>query len=655
MTSRRADRVGVFICWCGLNIGGVVDVPQAAERIATYPGVVEAHEYKYMCSDPGQTLIRNTIEKADLDAVVVAACSPNMHEDTFRTAAYQAGINPYRVEMANIREQCAWVHRNDKQAATDKAVELIQTMVEKARGDQPLESIQFSVNKKAMVIGGGISGMQAALDIANAGHPVLLVEREPSIGGRMAQLGETFPTLDCASCILTPRTAEVARHPNIQLMTNTEVVGVDGYVGNFKVTLRRQPTYVDWDVCTGCAECTTRCPVKVSSEFDRGMGERRAISIMFPQAVPYRPTIDAEHCLKHTKDRCGLCERICPTGAIRYDQKPQEFETEIGAVVLATGYDVLPTSEFPEYGYGKLPDVIDSLQFERLNSASGPTGGQILRPSNGEPAKQVVFIQCAGSRDPEQHKAYCSKICCMYTAKHARLFKQKVPDGQAYSFYMDIRAGGKGYDEFVQRAIEDDGTLYFRGRVARVFEEGDRVAVWGVDTLSNRRIELQADLVVLASAIVPRPATRELARLFKVGVDENGFLTEAHPKLRPVESVTRGVYVSGVATGPKDIPDSVSQAGAAASKVLALFAGDLLEHPPTVVEVDEEICVGCAVCVPACPYDARSIDETARVARVNEILCHGCGACAVACPNGATQLRNSTKRQLLNMIDSVMV
>jgi heterodisulfide reductase subunit A len=392
----------------------------------------------------------------------------------------------------------------------------------------------------------------------------------------------------------------------------------------------------------------------VESEFELGMGERSAISIPFPQAVPYRPTIDAENCLKLTKDRCGLCEQICPTDAIRYEQEAVRQQVDVGAVVLATGYDVMPTSKFAEYGYGEIEDVVTSLQFERINSASGPTGGDVLRPSDGKEAKELVFIQCVGSRDPEQHQPYCSKICCMYTAKHARLFKQKVPDGQAYVFYMDIRAGGKGYDEFVQRAIEDDGTLYFRGRVSKVFEEGDSVTVWGVDTLSDRRIELDADMVVLASAIVPRSTTRELARMFKVGVGENGFLSEAHPKLRPVESVTRGVFVCGVCSGPRDIPDSVSQAGAAASKVLALFAGDELEHPPTVVEVDEEICVGCGLCVSACPYDAREVDEKRGVATVNEILCHGCGACAVACPNGATQVKNSSKRQLIDMIDSIV-
>jgi len=647
-------RVGVFVCWCGLNIGGVVDVPAVAEKIAGYPGVTVAREYRYMCSDPGQELIRDTVAEYNLDAIVVAACSPLMHESTFRTVGYQAGLNPYRVEIANIREQCAWVHRHEEEAATEKAVEIIKTMVEKARGDQPLEAIKFSVNKKALVVGAGIAGMQAALDIADAGYPVLLVDKEPCIGGRMAQLSETFPTLDCASCILTPRTAEVGRHPNIELMTNSEVVDVDGYVGNFKVTIRQNPTYVDWDVCTGCGECTERCPVKVDSEFELGMGKRGAISIPFPQAVPHKPTIDPENCLKLTRDRCGLCERMCPVDAIRYDDRPREQVFEVGAVILATGYDVLPVSDFPEYGYGRIPDVITGLQFERLISASGPTSGEVLRPSNGEKVNELVFIQCAGSRDPEQHKAYCSKVCCMYTAKHARLFKHHNPNGQAYSFYIDIRAGGKRYDEFVQQAIEDDGLLYFRGRVSKVFQDGDKVAVWGVDTLSGRRIEIQADLVVLATAIVARPETRELARLFRVNVDEDGFLMELHPKLRPVESVTRGVYVAGAGAGPKDIPDSVSQAGAAASKVLSLFSGDLLEHPPTVVEVDEEICVGCGLCVEACPYDARALDEVRKVATVNEILCHGCGACAVACPNGASQVRNSTNRQVLNMIDSIV-
>lgn len=650
---KRRKRIGVFVCWCGRNIGGVVDVPAVVEQISAHPNVVVAKDYKYMCSDPGQNMIADTIEECDLDAIVVASCSPNMHLPTFRTAASSAGMNPYQVEMANIREQCSWVHREEKEAATKKALDITKTMVEKARGDKPLEPIEFSVDKKALVVGAGISGMQAALDIADAGYPVLLVDKEQSIGGRMAQLGETFPTLDCASCILTPRTAEVSRHPNIELMTNTEVVDVDGYVGNFTITLRRNPTYVDWDACTGCGECMTSCPVETDAEFEMDMGKRPAISIPFPQAVPNRPKIDPETCLMLTEDRCGICERVCPTDAIRYEQEASLHEVEIGGVVLATGFNVLDSEEFAEYGYGEIDDVITSLQFERLNSASGPTDGEILRPSDGKPVKDVVFIQCVGSRDPEEHKEYCSKICCMYTAKHARLFKEKVPDGQAYSFYMDIRAGGKNYDEFVQRAIEEDKTLYIRGRVARVFQDGDKVTVWGTDTLSGQRVELEADMVVLATAITPRPSTQELARMFNVGVDEDGFLIEAHPKLQPVESVSRGVYLAGMCTGPKDIPDSVSQGSAAASKMLSLFAGDTLEHPPTVVEVDEEICVGCGVCVTTCPYDARELDEKRNLAEVNEVLCHGCGACAVSCPNGATQLCNSSKRQIIDMVDVI--
>jgi len=641
-------RVGVFVCWCGLNIGGVVDVPRVVEKIAAYPGVVAAREYRYMCSDPGQALLAQTIKEYQLDAVVVAACSPAMHESTFRRAAEEAGVNPYRVEIANIREQCSWVHDDEPEAATSKALSIIQSMVEKARGDDALKPIEFGVEKKALVIGGGISGMQAALEIANAGYPVILVEKEPCIGGRMAQL------LDCASCILTPRTVEVGRHPDIQLLAYSQVESVEGNVGNFTVKIRRKAAYVDWDKCTGCGECTTKCPVKVPAEFERGLGERRAIYVTFPQAVPYRPVIDADNCWKLTRDKCGVCARICPVGAVDYEMKDQIIEEQVGAIVLATGYSTLPKEELAEYGYGKIPDVIDGLQFERLNSASGPTAGEVRRPSDGKIPKEVVFIQCAGSRDQEKHKPYCSKICCMYTAKHARLFKHKVHDGQAYIFYMDIRAGGKGYEEFVQRAVEDDGALYLRGRVSRVFQDGDKVMVWGVDTLSGKRVEIAADLVVLATAIVPRPEAKELAQALKVGTDEHGFMSEVHPKLRPVESITQGIFLTGACQAPKDIPDSVSQAGAAASKVLSLFARDQLEHDPTVVRVDEDLCAGCGVCVQACPYDARVLHETSGVAEVLQVLCQGCGACATACPNGATQLINTTKGQVINMIDSLL-
>ncbi len=646
-------RIGVFVCHCGINIAGTVDVKRVAEEVSKDPRVAFATDYVYMCSDPGQNLVREAIKEHNLDGVIIAACSPTLHETTFRRLVQGVGLNPYLCEIANIREQCSWVHE-DKEEATRKAIKIVKAVIERLSLDQPLEPIEFPLIKKALVIGGGIAGIQAALDIADAGYQVYLVERQPSIGGHMAQLSETFPTLDCSQCILTPKMVEVARHPNITLMTYSEVEEISGYVGNFKVKVRRKATYVDWDKCTGCGLCMERCPVKVPSEFDRGLGERKAIYIPFPQAVPNRPVIDAEHCLYLTKGRCRTCERVCPTGAINYEMEDRIEEIEVGAIVVATGYELFPKEKVGEYGYGKYPDVIDGLQFERMLSASGPTGGKIRRPSDGKEPKEVVFIQCVGSRDDQKGIFYCSKICCMYTAKHALLYKHRVHDGQPYVFYMDIRAGGKGYEEFVRRAQEEEGVIYIRGRVSRVYEENGKLIVEGADTLSGQQVRLAVDMVVLATAMVPSPGVQELAAKLKIPTDQYGFLTEAHPKLRPVESVTSGIFLAGCAQGPKDIPETVAQASGAASKVLALFSKDKLYHEPVIAEVDEDRCSGCGICVPVCPYGAREIDPEKKVAKVTEVLCEGCGACTAACPAGAAQLRNLTDQQITKMVEAVL-
>lgn len=651
------NRIGVFVCWCGLNISSTVDVKRVVEEVSKIPGVAYAQDYKYMCSDPGQTLIKQSIKEHNLNGLIVAACSPRMHETTFRLAAESVGLNPFRVECANIREQCSWPHSQRKDVATDKAIEIVGSVVEKVKANLELKPIKIPVVKRALVIGAGIAGMQTALEIADSGYEVVLVEKLPHIGGRMAQLSETFPTLDCAQCTLTPKTAEVGRHPRIKKYTYSEIVNVSGYVGNFKVKIKRKPTYVNWDTCTGCMECMNKCPSKVPSSMEIGMDaddpKGKAIMVAFPQAIPYRPVINPEVCRKFTTGKCGVCAKVCPTKSINYEMTESFIEEEVGAIVVATGYDLLGMDQIPEYGYGKIKNVITGLQFERLCSASGPTAGEIRRPSDGKVPKEVVFIQCVGSRDPANGRGYCSKVCCMYTNKHAQLYKHKVHDGQTYIFYMDIRAAGKGYEEFVQRGVEEHGVLYLRGRVSRVYEEGDKVVVWGVDTLSGKKVEIEADLVVLAMAITPREDAAELAKVVKLGADEYGFFSEAHPKLRPVETLTRGVILSGACQAPKDIPDTVAQAGAAASKVLQLFNTELY-HDPTVVQVDEDVCRGCGICVEACPYGARYLDEGKKVARIQEALCQGCGACAAACPSGASQLKNMSKPQLMDMIDALL-
>lgn len=647
-------RIGVFICHCGLNIGGVVDIPEILQALVGYDGLEYVTDYRYMCSDPGQQVIKDAIRDKGLTGVVIAACSPAMHESTFRRTAEAAGLNPFRCEIANIREQCSWPHRDEPRRATQKALEIIRASMEKVRQNEELSPVSIPVTRQALVIGCGIAGMQAALDIADAGYKVTVVERLPYIGGHMAQLSETFPTLDCSQCILTPKASEVGSHPNIDLFTNSEVHAISGYLGNFNVTIRQKASYVNWEICNGCGLCMEKCPEKTESHFELGLATTKAISIAFPQAVPNRPVINAEVCRHFTKGKCGVCEKVCPVGAIDFEQEDTFIHREAGAIIVATGYDLHPKSKVGEYGYGVVKDVIDGLEFERLNSASGPTQGEIRRPSDGKIPKEVVFIQCVGSRDQEDGYPYCSKICCMYTAKHARLYKHKVPDGQPYVFYMDIRAGGKGYEEFVQRATEEDGVLYLRGRVSRVFEENGKIVVFGVDTLSNKKVEIHGDMVVLATAIIPSHGQTDLARLLKISTDEWGFLSEAHPKLRPVESLTRGIYIAGCAQAPKDIPDSVTQASSAAAKVLALFSSDTLSHTPEIAVVDEELCRGCGVCIEVCAYDARTLDIRRRVAVVNEVLCEGCGACQVACPSGATYQRNMGLAQVMSMIDAVI-
>ncbi len=564
-------RIGVFICHCGLNIAGTVDVERVVEELREYPGVAFATDYKYMCSDPGQGLLQQAITEHGLDGVVVAACSPAMHESTFRKAAAAAGLNPYQVEIANIREQISWPHQKEPERATIKAIATVQSIVEKVRRDEPLSALSLPVTRRALVVGGGIAGLTAALEIADAGFPVVLVERSERLGGRMAQLARLYINFDDSEDLLAERVEAVTDHPSIQVFTSAEVTEFEGYVGNF--------------------------------------------------------------CVKVTD----------PSSTHSFD---------VGAVVLATGFDLYAQKNLPEYGGGRYPDVVDSLQFEAMVKA-----GNIHRPSNGRAPREIVWVQCAGSRDPHLHRPYCSKICCMYVAKQASAYRRAIPTGQAYVFYIDIRSQGRGYDEFVQHAMEELNVIYLRGKVSRViehFDRGRRLEVWGSDTLSGQAVRVGADLVVLAMAAVPSAGSDALSRLMRVATDESGFLAEAHPKLRPVESTTAGVYLAGAAQFPKDIPETSAQASGAAAKVLQLFAQREMVAEPTVAAVDEDLCSGCGRCVAACPYGAREMHPWRHLATVNAALCQSCGACAVACRNKATAMHNLTTEQVLAMVEALL-
>jgi len=649
----KEKRIGLFVCHCGVNIASVVDVEKVAQVLKDYPGVSFSTNYVYMCSDPGQQMIIDTIKEKHLDGIIVAACSPTLHEKTFQEAARLAGLNPYQIEIANIREQDSWVH-TDKAKATKKAIKIVKSHVAKALQNENLEPIKVDVNKRALIIGGGISGLQAALDIADHGYEVILVEKNPSIGGKMIQLSETFPTLDCSQCILTPKMVEVSRHPRIKLLTCHEVDSVSGFVGNFKVRIRKKPRYVDETLCNLCGECEKVCPQIVPDEFNMGLSFRKAIYMPFPQAIPGTYTLDAEHCLGLNPVRCGKCKDVCEKKAVDYDMKEKIVEENVGAIVVATGYDLYTMQALGEYGGEKYDDVVNGLEFERILSASGPTGGSIRRPSDGKIPKSIVFVQCSGSRDTEKHNPYCSKICCMYTAKHAMMYRHRVPDGQAIVFYIDVRTGGKAFDEFYQRTVEEEKVLYIRGKVSKIFKEGDKLIVWGADTLTGKKVEVEADMVVLAMAMVKADGVMDLLKKLKISTDIHGFLAEAHPKLRPVESLYAGFYLAGCAHGPKDIPETVAQASAAAAKVGNLFAQKELAHEPTVVPVNDELCSGCGICITMCPYGARSLDPDRHVAAVNEILCEGCGACAAACPSGAAQQRNQTDDQIFSMLRAML-
>jgi heterodisulfide reductase subunit A len=656
-------RTGVFVCHCGSNIAKTVDVKSVAEQAKSMPGVVHAEDYQYMCSSPGQELVRKAIEEHQLDSIVVASCSPRLHEPTFRRCVAEAGLNPFLMEMANIREHCSWVHK-DMAEGTPKALDLVKAAVVKVQHNVPLHSTQLPITRRAMVIGGGIAGIQSALDIADAGYEVILVEKSPSIGGRMSQFDKTFPTLDCSACILTPKMVEVAQHPNIKLMTWSEVEKVEGYVGNFAVTIRQKARYADVDACIGCGMCMEKCPVKkIPSEFQADIGNRTAIYTPFPQAVPNVPVIDKENCLMLTKGKCGACAKVCPKQCIHYDDEDQLVTEEVGAIVVATGFDVEPGKLYGEYMYGNHPDIVTSLQFERLLNVCGPTGGHLERPSDGREPKTIVFVQCAGSRDETRGVAYCSKVCCMYTAKHALLLKEKYPDTQAYIFYIDVRANGKGYEEFVERAQQEFKAEYVRGRVARIYPEDDHLVVAGVDTLLGKQVEVDADLVVLASPILARKDSRDLARMLNINTDTYGFFTEAHPKLRPAETLTAGIFLAGACLFPKDIPDSVASGSAAAAKIAGMFARETLESEPVVAEVDEKSCVGCLNCVRVCPFkaiDEKTLEhpktgEKRIVASVNEAVCEGCGTCTAACPSGCISLKGFTDDQILAELDVLSV
>jgi len=645
-------KIGVYVCQCGINIAATVNVEKVSKEIEKLPNVAVSRYYKYMCSDPGQELIKKDIKELKLDRVIVASCSPRMHEPTFRAVLEETGMNPYLFEMVNIREHCSWVHL-DKELATEKAIELIAGAVSRAEFLEPLEKKEVSVTPKALVVGGGIAGIQAALEIAEKGFKTYLVERSPSIGGRMAQLDKTFPTMDCSACILTPKMVDVARHPNIELLSYSEVVEVDGYIGNFKVKIKKKPRYVDMNKCVGCGVCAEACRLhdRVPDEFDMNLSKRSAIYVPFPQAVPLKYCIDPTKCLMVTRGKCGdhpLCQEACERNAIDFNQKEEIVTVEVGTIVVATGYDVFDPKTKPKYGFGTCENVITGLEFERIVSASGPTEGHI--EINGKEPKKVVFIQCVGSRDKEGNE-YCSRVCCMYTAKQAHMVRDKIPDAELTVYYTDVRAFGKGFEEFYNR-VKGEKVNYRRRELddpIEVVAKGGKAVV-----KAKGHPDIEADLVVLAIGLVPCNDSKELSRILNINQSADGFFLEAHPKLRPVDTFTDGIFLAGCCQGPKDIPDAVAQASGAAVRASEPLAQGKVVVEAITSSIDKDLCSGCKVCEKLCPYSALEFDEKESVMRVNDVMCKGCGSCASACPSGAISMRHFAIKQIVAQIDGII-
>ncbi len=635
-------RIGVFVCHCGLNIARVVNIEEVVEYAKKLDGVVYATDLKYACSDSCQEEIVEAIKKYNLDRFVVAACSPRLHEATFRRVAIRAGLNPYMVEMANIREQCSWVHSAKPKAATAKAKDLIRMAVAKIRTNKPLERRRIGIKKSVAVIGGGVAGIEAALTLADAGVKVYLIEKTPTIGGHMALLNEVFPTNDCSICILAPKMSDVWKHENIEVITNAEIKEVSGRVGNFKIKVIKHPRYVDVTKCKGCIDdCSSVCPVEVPNEFDYGIGVRKAIYIPIPQATPLYAAIDWEHCIG-----CRLCEKACEPQAIDFNQEPEEIEIEVGAIIVATGYKVFDARKKPEYGYGRYKNVITTIELERLLSASGPTMGKLLRPSDSKVPKKIAFIQCVGSRD-ENTNRYCSRVCCMVSLKNAYIIKERYPDTDITIFYIDIRAFGRMYEEYYKK-VQQKGVRFIRGRVAEIVEkENGNLILTYESTLEGEIREEEFDLVVLSVGL---EGNTDLAVKLGIGVGEDGFYEVAHPKLKPVETNVKGVFVAGTASGPKDIQDSVATAGLAAAKAMQLIFSGETEFDPYNAYVDEDKCIGCRICVNVCKFNAITVDKKARI---DPNACTMCGMCVAACPMDAIDMGFFSNEGIEAMIDAL--
>ncbi len=651
-----SNRVGVFVCDCGMNIAGSVDCEAVKDMASIVPGVVVAIRNKYTCSDPGQEEIKRCIHEHNLDRVVVASCSPRMHETTFRNCISKAGMNPYLLEMANIREHCSWVHLHDKKAATEKAMDIVKVAVAKARLLQPIEETKIPVTNAALVIGGGVAGIQAALDLADSGHKVYLIERQPSIGGIMAQLDKTFPTMDCSICVLGPKMMDAGKHPNIELIAFSEISSVSGYIGNYTVVINKKARYVNELDCNSCGKCAEVCPVVVPDEFQQGFSSRKAAFIPFPQAVPPAYIIDMKNCLGNNPVRCNKCVEVCEKKCIDLNMADREIEIKVGAIIVCTGMDIYDPTVLDEYGYTRFENVITTMEFERLICGGGPTDGQILRPTDRNVPKRIGFIQCVGSRTANRGNPYCSNVCCMNTIKDSLLIKEHYTDTEIYVFYMDIRAYGKGFEDLYKRS-QEEGVHYIRGFPGEVTEDpaNCNIKVRVENTTTCQVEEYELDLLVLSVGLHQDSGLKKLCNLLNISLTSDGFVMEAHPKLKPVDAPTPGIFFAGSVEAPKDIKDSVTQASAAVSRSSIILNADFIKGDGVKAFVDQEKCTSCGVCARVCPYNAIEVDIKAKSgAKIIVAACAGCGACSAECRFDAITIHHFMEGQVLSQISSAL-
>ncbi len=650
----KEPRIGVFVCQCGSNIGSVINVDQLTEYAATLPNVAFAENMSYPCSSQGQDEIVSSIKKNKLDRVVVAGCSPRLYEPTFQRCVSKADLNPWLFEMANIREFSSYCHKADPAKATEKAKDTLRMAVAKARLLEPLKSVELPVTKKVMVIGGGIAGINAALDLADMGYKVYMVEKTETIGGYMALLDKTFPTLDCSICIEGPKMVDVGRHPNIEIISYADVLKVGGYVGNFNVRIRKNPRYVIAANCTGCGECRDACPIEYPNYADMNLGVRKAISIPFGQAVPLTHTINRDYCIECYKcvDACGARQ------AINFDQKPEEIELNVGAIVVAIGYDMYNPEDLEWTGYGRFTNVFTALEFERLILAAGPTGGKVVRASDGQKPHSIAFVQCVGSRDINRYE-YCSSFCCMYTLKHAVMLKEKYKDAiDVCVFYNDMRSNFKGYEEFFNRA-QKSGVKFLRVKLEnrRITEnpETKNLTVCG-ETEDGKPVSAEVEMVTLANAAIPQKTAPELAKILGIQLSKDGFFVECQPKIRPTDTDVPGIFLAGACQGLKDIPYSVAHGSAAAAQAASVLGKGTWIVEPLIAQVNEDLCSGCRICESACGFNAIRVEKFGdkTLAKVAEGMCRGCGVCSSACPMDAIKMPNYSDKQIVTQVQAVM-